>query len=361
MSCRQTAITSHVALVTIIAIVCFLASLSGAQLPLSIEVDRLVARAERHILSENHTGAIAIFDRIIELYGDHQVEVPADFWINDAQLADRFGLYGRAVDSVNKYLEMAGQQGDYYWPAIELLNDAEDRLRAELEEQAEARRRAEEEEAGRQAAAAQQQAENTAWERIQTSFDAEAFEAYAREFPGSAYRDIALNIALVLRAPMRDENGWTNLHYAAAFDQPMVVHHLVGQGSNVNSELERDGEALSGGVRRVLSRLGRTFSSWTRDGETPLHVAAAVGARNAAAELIERGADVDRVTKFDWRPLHYAAWADAGDVIELLLANGADMDARTDEVDEPGKTPLAIAVQFGRLAAVRALRARSAR
>ena len=199
--------------------------------------------------------------------------------------------------------------------------------------------------------------------RIRTSVNVRELEAYMQQFPASAYRDAARKRVIVLQAPKADENGWTTLHYAAALNLPDLVRHLAGQGGRVNATLRDDGIALGGDLGRTLQDLGvwQRFSDWTRDGETPLHVAATVGARDAAAELVAMGADVDRGTKFDWRPLHYAAWADAANVIELLVTNGADIDSRTDEVNRPGRTPLEIAEASGNPRAASVLRALRAR
>ena len=73
--------------------------------------------------------------------------------------------------------------------------------------------------------------------------------------------------------------------------------------------MRRSGETVSlsaVSVREVLSRGEHDFDAWTRDGETALHVAAAVGAREAAEALLAAGANEEAGTKFDWRPLHYA-------------------------------------------------------
>ena len=354
-------------------------SSAGWQLPFAIEIDRLLARAERQVGSSDYDAGLATLDRILELYRDNGREVPAEFWISDAQLARTAGVHGRAVESVRRYLQTAGQEGEHYWEALELLDDAESHREAQREaearqaaeeaevrrraEEAEARRVAEEREARRRAeeADARQRAAEAAWQQVRVSYSADELEGYVRRFLNSAYREAARHRAIVLRAPREDENGWSRIHYAAALDLPDVVRWLAGRGDDVNAELRDDGASLSGPVIGVLWGVGPTFRNWTRDGETPLHIAAAVGARDAAEALISGGADVDRGTKFDWLPLHYAAWADAADVIGVLLAAGADVNERTDEVDREGKTALGVALESGSSAAARVLRAEGAR
>ena len=251
------------------------------------------------------------------------------------------------------------------------------------------------------------QRENLYWQTIADSNYPEDFRAYMEEYPNGAYVRLAANrlaalasaagdspvdvetaggpasrpflsrpfagegvsqtaalsalLGRGLSASRSDENGWTDLHYAAVLNLPDAVRHLVERGADTNDGIKRDGRPLDSGLRRVLDRAGHDFDSWTRDGETPLHVAAAVGAREAAIELLASGADGDAGTKFDWRPLHYAAWANASDVVEVLLVHGADLDAETDEVDQPGRTPLQIAVQTDSDEAAAVLRASEVR
>ena len=250
------------------------------------------------------------------------------------------------------------------------------------------------------------------WEAIADSDDPEDYRAYLEEFPQGVYVRLARNrlsalgasevagapppsasaaglpvsegaspldvsrpsaasarLALLttvlsreLSASEEDRNGWTDLHYAALLDAPAVVRRLVVQGANVNARLRRDGKSLDSQLEDVLRRVGHeALSGWTRDGETALHVAATVGAHEAAIALLALGARVDLGTKFDWRPLHYAAWGNASEVIQLFLRHGAKIDARTDEVNRPGETPLQIAVAAGNARAAQALRAHGAR
>ena len=131
-----------------------------------------------------------------------------------------------------------------------------------------------------------------------------------------------------MSARRSDENGWTDLHYAAALNLPGVVDHLSRAGAATNARLRDDGNRLSDGLRRTLSRLGQNLDDWTRDGETPLHVAASVGAADVVRRLLARGANPDARTVLSWGPLHYAAWTDAREVVEVLLARGVDVNAR---------------------------------
>ena len=172
-----------------------------------------------------------------------------------------------------------------------------------------------------------------------------------------------------------DENGWTLLHYAAVLDLPDLVGELLEQDGvdgwsrpqfglwtggttlDVDARLREDGRPLDASLRRALRRLGLDFGDWTRDGETPLHLAASVNARGAVAELLSGGADVHAKTVFDWTPLHYAVWADARDAAEVLLAHNANVEAMA----AGGWTPLHLAAWANSLDAAAALLAHGAR
>ena len=256
---------------------------------------------------------------------------------------------------------------------------------------------------GSSAAAMLAHQETVFWQSIANSEDPADFQAYLGQFPNGVYARLATNRLAVLRpspasgpsanlpsdppspppvsrptvtedAPQTaeelsaflgrdvsrfwgDENGWTDLHYAAALNLPHVVSDLVNEGANVNARIRDDGNRLSRRLIRELRTLGHDFDQWTRDGETPLHIAAFVGAREVAVQLLASGADSEAGTKFDWRPLHYAAVANAHGVVEALLEHGAEVQPVTDEVDQPGRTPLRLALQGGSREVAAALQA----
>ena len=156
-------------------------------------------------------------------------------------------------------------------------------------------------------------------------------------------QELAILLDRDLSASQSDDNDWTDLHYAAALNLPELVAFLLDSSNVVNPRLRNDGQPLSDELKQTLQELGYNFRDWTRDGETPLHVAAYVDAGSAAGGLIARGADIDARTGFDWTPLHYAALANAYNAVEVLLLHGADVNARV--IDD--WTPLHLAVWAG--------------
>jgi uncharacterized protein len=82
------------------------------------------------------------------------------------------------------------------------------------------------------------------------------------------------------------------------------------------------------------------------DGFTALHLAAFFGHEDAAALLLEHGADANAVAlnpELQVAPLHSAAAGGHAKIVELLLEHGADPNAR----QEGGFTPLHAAAQNG--------------
>ena len=64
-------------------------------------------------------------------------------------------------------------------------------------------------------------------------------------------------------------------------------------------------------------------------GETALHLAAEEGHTEAAALLLDAGADVNSTNNDGWSPLHAAAQGASTDMLSLVLARGANLGART--------------------------------
>jgi ankyrin repeat protein len=95
-----------------------------------------------------------------------------------------------------------------------------------------------------------------------------------------------------------------------------------------------------------------------QDGRSDLHYAARDGDLAAVQKLVSEGADVNLQDKHGWTPLHFAAQALSEDVAAYLLAHGAAVDTE----DRHGNTPLfrATFAWLGDGAIIRALRAAGA-
>ena len=95
-----------------------------------------------------------------------------------------------------------------------------------------------------------------------------------------------------------------------------------------------------------------------QDGRSDLHYAARDGDLAAVQKFVSQGADVNLQDKHGWTPLHCAAQALSKEVTTYLLAHGAAVDAE----DGHGNTPLfrATLTCRGDGAVIRALRAAGA-
>ena len=105
----------------------------------------------------------------------------------------------------------------------------------------------------------------------------------------------------------KSRNGKTPLLLAANRDHKEIVELLIAKGADVN----------------VKDKVG-----WT-----PLHDAVGQGHKEIAELLIAKGADVNaKRSDGGWTPLHFVA---TKEIAELLIAAGADVNAKDDRGDTP--------------------------
>ena len=97
-------------------------------------------------------------------------------------------------------------------------------------------------------------------------------------------------------------------------------------------------------VKRNLAH-GVKVGTKDKDGNTALHLAAAGGHTQVAAELLAHGAEVDARNQNGSTPLHGAVYQGHIDIAKLLLRAGADADKGRSDRD----TPLSLATREGHL------------
>ena len=136
------------------------------------------------------------------------------------------------------------------------------------------------------------------------------------------------------------ENGWTDLHWAAALDLPGLATELVEGGMEVEVRLDESGEPFGDGLKRTLRELGWDFGKLESDGETPLAMAAFANALSVAKYLVGQGADVNAKDSDGSVPLRWAASGNALSVAKFLVAQGADVHATASGGWSDGMTPL---------------------
>lgn len=192
-----------------------------------------------------------------------------------------------------------------------------------------------------------------------------------------------------------DENGWTDLHWAAALNLPGTVKKLVLAGMSVNLSMKADQNQFSSALRRKLAQvnsaeyIAQHIQAVGRVGASPLHIAALMNSQEAANMLIDQGARVNQTTImnetplfyaisgvsieiaqklifhnadinlsdfYGYSPLHMSAYRNSADALILLLENGANIEALT----RRDWTPLHVAAWTNSREAARELIARGA-
>ena len=122
---------------------------------------------------------------------------------------------------------------------------------------------------------------------------------------------------LLVHGHSRD--GWTPLHLAAHFGHRQVAEALLAHGADVNARASND--------------LGTTPLLWAVMGQDLAVVTL----------LLDHGADVNAATTAGSTPLHKAAVLSNAALVRLLLARGANVNAR----NSGGQTPLTHALFQG--------------
>lgn len=130
-----------------------------------------------------------------------------------------------------------------------------------------------------------------------------------------------------------DENGWTDLHYAAVLNRPDLARRLLDAGASMEARLVNDELAFGG-------RLGETLRAFNFS----------LGA------VLEKSADSE-VRLWDASPMDLAIANGAIDVAELLLSRGVSLPADWPAYygGQPLGTPLHDAVAIGSVELVEAL------
>ncbi len=137
---------------------------------------------------------------------------------------------------------------------------------------------------------------------------------------------------MLLKTAKTSREGNTPLHGAAATGHAELAVALLGAGADPNARRQH--------------------------GETPLHVAAGGGHATVVEILLKHGAQINTTDDSGYTALHNAALANRSEVVQLLLRHKADMEIA--EKSGEGGTPLFIASDKGYTEIVRLLLAAGA-
>ena len=148
----------------------------------------------------------------------------------------------------------------------------------------------------------------------------------------------------------RDPQGVSVLLWSVYAGQPLVRDYLLAQMATHGVLLDIFEAASVGDALRledILAADPGAAHSFSGDGWTPLHLAAAFGAPQTVDTLLQHGAQVDAVSENPQRnqPLHAAlALGRNAEIVRLLLAHGANPNA----TQVGGFTPLFSAASANR-------------
>ena len=140
---------------------------------------------------------------------------------------------------------------------------------------------------------------------------------------------------LLGRAPSttaEDENGWTDLHWAAALNLPETVKKLVQAGMSVNISMKADQKQFSNALRQNLAQVNSAeyivqhIQEVGRVGASPLHIASLMNSKQAAQMLIDQGARVNQTTIMNETPLFYAISGNSIEIAQNLITHNADIN-----------------------------------
>jgi uncharacterized protein len=132
----------------------------------------------------------------------------------------------------------------------------------------------------------------------------------------------------------RQGDGATALHWAAYWDDPVMVDLLIGAGANVNATNDLGVTPLalasSGAIANRLLAAGANPNLVTTAGVSPLMNAARAGSTDIVTALLEHGADVNAQEKTRGQTaLMWAVSERHPDTVRVLLQGGADVRVRT--------------------------------
>ena len=139
-------------------------------------------------------------------------------------------------------------------------------------------------------------------------------------------------------------------------DNPTKLQALLARGFDANTPDPKGQHGLYLALTEPSLKAAQVLINWPKTdvnrlnakGESPLMLAALKGQQDLVAQLIKRGADVN---KTGWTALHYAASSGQLAIISLLIEHSAYIDAESPN----GTTPLMMAAMYGSPEAVKLL------
>lgn len=159
---------------------------------------------------------------------------------------------------------------------------------------------------------------------------------------------------------VRDDKGWSPLHWATQQGKREAVELLINAGATVDTF---DAEGFSPlmlavgdgrlGLVRLLIAHGANPNQKCKAHKngTPLHLACAWNRLRVSRELVNSGADVNAVDLAGRSPLFFAVMYGHKQIIKLLIDHGAVVDLDKKDTEE-NKTILDLAIETNDLSII---------
>ena len=168
--------------------------------------------------------------------------------------------------------------------------------------------------------------------------------------------EMKLTLPRGLSVDSRNATGRTPLMNAALNGNVQVVKSVIKRGADPSLMDNRGWNTLhyaaQGGDTDIISLIHThlpNIDSKTREGDTPLMLAALCGKLHAVKWFLEKGATVACECNRGWNTLHCAAKGGDTDIISLIHTHLPNIESKTGE----GYTPLMVAALAGKLHSVK--------
>ena len=120
------------------------------------------------------------------------------------------------------------------------------------------------------------------------------------------------------KVDMADYRNITPLHIAAEVGSKSIVSFLVEKGAKINAKVA----SLDYSVTLKTAFSKAPIPDEAKNGKSPLHLAAESGSEDVVVLLLEKGADINYLTKEGVCPLDSASVSENNDIVALLRDRG---------------------------------------
>ena len=249
---------------------------AASQLPPEILADSYLLEVEQAYRDGNYTRAWAKIQEILRLQSDHNLNLPEfDFW--QAKVADSVDFPEQALESVLRYLTIAGREGQHYIEALKLMNKVQAIVRCKE------------------------------WET----------EEYFEEATNEA---VLACLGTGIDLETRNDSGRTALHRAASHTKnPVVIEALVKAGADLEALDKNSHSPLA--VAVVHNENPRVIATLIRAGANPKNLEHILEVSGTDPKKLERVLEpvVSHIAKMGREVQYHTEMLEVMDKIQTLV------------------------------------------